>query len=300
MLCLARECDYKMLMDSVLYLSESYKFLSFNYLTKSVLGRGIPLIKLGEGAKNYYYVGAHHGAERITSAVLLRFIEELCQSIKVGRSVCGMDMGFLLKGRTLIIIPQLNVDGADISANGAVRDSLMYQRLLQMNGSDDFTVWQANARGVDLNHNYDAGFAEYKVLEKSLGIEGGGPTRYSGTAPESEPETAALAGYMRFNMPQAVITLHTQGREIYCESGGEATRSARAAAEKMAMLSGYRIAAPKGAAAYGGLTDYCIQKLGVPSFTLECGRGKNPLPPSELFGIYAELRSLLFGFPAML
>ena len=52
----------------------------------------------------------------------------------------------------------------------------------------DFTHWQANARGVDLNHNYDAGFLEYKQIEAEQGILGGGPTRYSGECPESEPE----------------------------------------------------------------------------------------------------------------
>ena len=31
--------------------------------------------------------------------------------------------------------------------------------------SDDFSHWQANARGVDLNHNYDSGFYEYKKIE---------------------------------------------------------------------------------------------------------------------------------------
>ena len=46
-------------------------------------------------------------------------------------------------------------------------------------GSEDFTRWQANVRGVDLNHNYDAGFDAYKQLEPSLGITGGGPTRQS-------------------------------------------------------------------------------------------------------------------------
>lgn len=290
------ECDYRTLMDGVFCLAGRYPFLEFNYLTESVMGKGIPLIKIGSGEKKIYYIGTHHGAERITSAILLRFINDFCERVKRGESVYGLLPEFIVKKRTLVFIPMLNPDGADISANGVGNDDLMYERLVRMNGSSDFTRWQANARGVDLNHNYDAGFSEYKAIEKSLGINGGSPTRYSGEAPESEPETSALCNYIRFNMPTALMTLHTQGREIYC--GGNIKKASPAAA-RLAEYTGYKLCEPTGAAAYGGLTDFCVEKLNIPAFTLECGRGQNPLPPSDISEIYAELRRALFTFPTM-
>ena len=154
-------------------------------------------------------------------------------------------------------------------------------------------------RGVDLNHNYDAGFDAYKQLEPSLGITGGGPTRFAGPAPESEPEVGALCNFLRFNQPAALMTLHTQGREIYYTTGGKCPPGSGAAAKRLAALTGYRIAEPSGAAAYGGLTDYCIEKLGIPAFTLECGNGKNPLPPADAPILYGEIRKALFGFPML-
>ncbi len=291
--------DHAALMQGVRMLSETYPFLQFSYLTESVLGRGIPLLRLGEGEKELYYIGAHHGAERITGALLLRFLFEFCALAAGGNVVFGMNLAYILKSRSLFFIPVLNVDGADIAANGAPRESLLYARLLQMNGSEDFTHWQANARGVDLNHNYAAGFAAYKQIEPTLGITGGCPTRFSGEAPESEPETGALCNYLRFNHPSAVLTLHTQGREIYYTSGGRCPPRAAAAAHRLATLTGYRLSEPEGAAAYGGLTDFCIQKLGIPAFTLECGKGENPLPQSDLPILYAEMREALFTFPTM-
>lgn len=296
---LRKEFDYDALMKCVRTLSDTYPFLQFSYLTESVMGRGIPLITLGEGEKEIYYIGAHHGAERITAAVLIKFIHEFCALAKVGATVFGMNLAYIMRRRTLHIIPMLNPDGVDISANGVQRDSLWYTRLVNMNTSDDFSLWQANANGVDLNHNYDAGFDEYKEIEKSLGISGGCATRYSGQRPESEPESGALCNFLRFNSPTALMTLHTQGQEIYYTSGGMCPRQSKLSAVRLSRLTGYTLSKPRGAAAYGGLTDFCIQKLGIPAFTLECGRGKNPLPPRDLPLIYATLREALFAFPSM-
>ena len=133
-----------------------------------------------------------------------------------------------------------------------------------------------------------------------MGITTFAPTRFSGEKPESEPETNALCAYFRFFPPRALITLHTQGKEIYYTSAGKCPKGAKNAAYKIAALTGYTPSVPKGAAAYGGLTDFLIQKLGVPSFTVECGKGQNPLPPEDLYEMYAELRYALFNFPFIL
>ena len=196
----------------------------------------------------------------------------------------------------------LNPDGVEYQIHGVKEDNPLYERLLSMNGqSECFTHWQANARGVDLNHNYDAGFWEYKKLEVENGIPQGAPTRYSGSAPESEPETRALCDLIRFhNDLLGVMTLHTQGEEIYFQSGGKIPKKSKAIAAKLSALSGYHLSAAEGLASYGGLTDWCIQKLDLPAFTIECGKGENPLPYAMLSSIYVDLRQALFSFPTLL
>lgn len=280
------------LTEEVYHLTTAYPPLLCRTLGKSILGREIPLLTLGRGGRQLLYVAAHHASEWLTARLLLRFVEELVRAYLGGERPYGLDLGFLLAGRSLSFVPMLNPDGVAI-AMGDTGDPFAERRRRAV-PDGDFTHWQANARGVDLNHNYRVGFAEYKRLEASLGILGCAKTRYSGERPESEPETAALAAYIRASRPRLVLSLHTQGEEIYWRGGGVELPGVRAAALRMSALSGYRMAEPEGAAALGGLCDYTTAALGIPSFTLECGLGENPLPPSDADGIYARLRRLLF------
>ena len=294
--------DYSSLMNTLQMFSERYPFISISYMGTSVLGRGIPMVTLGEGGRNrrsVLYVGAHHGMEWITSVVLLRFINEYCEAFKSGDRICRVNIKRLFNSRTIYVIPQLNVDGVNIQINGA-GDSLMKDRLLSMNGSDNFTKWQANARGVDLNHNYDAGFFEYKKLEVEAGIDGGCATRYSGCSPESEPEIASMCSFLRYcNEISMILTLHSQGEEIYYSSGNIVPPRAASLGRLMSRMTGYTLSKPDGMAAYGGLTDWYIREIKKPSFTIECGKGENPLPLEDYHGIYENLRELLFTAPIL-
>lgn len=297
------ECplDYSELMKELNALTEEYPFAEMLYLGNSILGRSIPMLKLGHGRGEVLFVGAHHGMEWLTSALLLRFLRELCRYAADERCFGGTSVQLLLSARTLYILPMLNPDGVDYQIHGVSDDNPLRDRLLEMNGgSHDFSHWQANARGVDLNHNYDAGFAEYKKLEKEVGILSGAPTRYSGEVAESEPEVRLLCDFIRFHDSlRAVMTLHTQGEEIFYQSGGVELPRSRVIARRLSELCGYRCSRAKGAAAYGGLTDWCVQVRGLPSFTLECGKGENPLPAKDLEPIWHRIAHALFAFPSL-
>ncbi len=280
--------------------SSRYDFLERVLVGKSIRGRELYCVRLGRrDALPVLYVGTHHGMEHLTSALLLRFINEYCESMRTGGRLYGVGMEYLFSERCIYVLPMLNPDGAELSLHGASRESPLYERLIKMNGGEDFTHWQANERGVDLNHNYSAGFFEYKSVENENGIYGGGPTKYSGEYPESEPETSALCTLIRTVGPELILTLHTQGEEIYYTSGGECPRASRRIGRVISELTGYELAEPEGTAAYGGLTDWFVAEYGKPSFTIECGRGKNPLPPDDFFSIYARLRELFFRAPIL-
>ena len=68
--------DYELMMAYINEFSERYKLMSISSVGESIMGRSIPIITLGEGAKAALYVGAHHGMEWITTVLLLRFIHE--------------------------------------------------------------------------------------------------------------------------------------------------------------------------------------------------------------------------------
>ena len=291
--------DHAELMRTLSAFAEIYPDVGIGTLGCSILGREIPLLTLGAGPRKILYVGTHHGMEWMTTTILLRFCEDLLLAKKTGKAVYNLCPDRFWESHTLYVLPMLNPDGVEYQLHGVDAENPLYQRLLTMNGgSRSFSSWQANARGVDLNHNYDAGFSAYKQMEMENGIYGGAPSKYSGEAPESEPEVAYLCSFIRFQKDlRAVLTLHTQGEEIYYRSEGKAPPISRNVARKMSLLSGYRLAEASGSAAFGGLTDWCIQKQGLPSFTLECGKGKNPLPLTAFFPIYSNLRELLFSFP---
>lgn len=291
--------DYQALQDAMCAWLQCPHAPEISVLGHSILGREIPLVRLGRGERAVLYVGAHHGMESITAGVLCDFVTEYLRRYEARATLYDIPMEYLWQERTVYVIPMLNPDGVEYAVNGVGEDNPLYARLLQMNGSKDFSHWQANARGVDLNHNYDAGFVEYKQKEREAGICNGAPTRYSGEYPESEPETAALCRWLRYHRErvQGVMTLHTQGEEIYATCGDKLTAKTMAAGRMLSKCTGYRLARPEGLAAYGGLTDWCIEKLGRPSFTVECGKGENPLPPEVGTLLYEQMRRALFSFP---
>ena len=287
------------LYETVERLSGRYPFLTASVLGKSILGKDIPVLVLGKGNRHILYVGAHHGMEWITSNLLLRFLFDFCECYQSGRTVYRVSLPAFWEQYSLHIVPMLNPDGVEYQMHGIHPENPLYERILGMNGGrDDFSHWQANARGVDLNHNYNAGFAEYKRWELENKILGGAPGRYSGQAPESEPEVRALCNYIRFYVPRFVMTLHTQGEEILFRSRGKTVVGTEAGARKTASICGYRLADATGPAAYGGLTDWCVES-NLPALTIECGKGINPLPASDAPAIYSVLREVFFAAPSI-
>lgn len=294
--------DYTAMSQDIRELQSLYSCVEVINIGESILGRKIPLIRIGNrDCCATLYVGTHHAMESITTNVLMQFLYELCQSVSENKKVFGIRPSCLLQNRCLYILPMLNPDGVDLRFHGIAKDNPMKERLVRFNGgSMDFTHWQANARGVDLNHNYNAGFAEYKRLERNAGIRSGAPTRYSGEYPESEPETAALCNFIRItDNVRMVLTLHTQGEEIYYSSGEYEPPAGSRIASLFAGMSGYTATRPDGMAAYGGLTDWFVRTYRFPSFTIECGKGQNPLPQSDATGIYERIREVLFTAPLL-
>ena len=284
---------YEKANEYIIKLTSENPVLKSGVIGKSILGKNINMITAGKGKRTYIFVSAHHAMEWITSLILLRFIGELNERILKNERIFGIDLSDVLSKGRFIFIPMLNPDGVDLQIRGVGAGGILSERLLKMNGSEDFSHWQANARGVDLNHNYDAGFYEYKRLEREKEINAGA-TRYSGEYPESEPECRAMCNLIRALSPDIIYTFHTQGEEIYFTSGDCFLEDSERIGSLLSEKSGYLLSSPEGLASYGGLTDWAICKMKIPSFTIECGKGENPLPSSDADKIYETLREMLF------
>ena len=272
-------------------LAESFRFVDKRTRGKSYLGAPIDALSFGCGRKSIVMTACHHGSEHLTAALLLDFAEELALCIEAGDSRFALNLRSLLEYRRLILLPLVNPDGVALATEGVNDTMPNAARLLKMNRqSPDFSHWQANARGVDVNHNYDYRFAAYKKLERERGITEGA-TRFSGDYPESESETRAVCRLCREEGADlaCVLSFHSQGEIIYYHDAP----NTRHAAHFLSRTSGYTLDCAEGLAAYGGLTDWLFTE-GIPSFTVEIGKGQNPLPDSLSPLLYATLRETLF------
>lgn len=249
---------------------------------KSILGREIRAFTVGKGARGVLYVGTHHSLEAITANILYGFLDRLLT-----------EHSELAEHFTLTVVPCLNPDGVELHYGKEDSDPLAQRRRKMCGG--DYSRWQANARGVDLNHNYSEGFYEYKEIERERKIEAGA-SLYSGEYPESEPETASLCRYIRVFSPCLVLSLHSQGECIYYSPKTSAMHRLIERAER---ICAYKLIEPGDTDKYGGLCDY-TGALGIPSLTVEVGRGKNPLDISNAEPILGRLYPLLSRLPLLI
>ncbi len=259
---------------------------------KSCAGRDITALKINSDSEYVLFAAAFHGSEHITSNVLLMFMEDFCTAYAKNRSFCGINVRKALGNRGVIFVPRVNPDGCEISINGALGCGKDAGRIYKM-CQGDFAHYNANLRGVDINHNFDAGWKELRSLEQKSGISGPAPTRFGGYAPHSEPETQAIVNLCKENNIHHAIALHSQGEVIYWNYNGFEGKTARRMAEIMAATSGYALDVPLGLAAGGGFKDWFISKYLRPAFTIEVGRGENPLPIHSAQKIYEDIGETL-------
>lgn len=269
-----------------------YRFLAAAPIGNSVLGRHLWGVTLGKGKEHVLMAAAFHGQEWLTSLVCLRLCEDLCCALADNGELDGWDLPRAISGRRLVFVPQMNPDGVEIGLYGAHR-ACGYEAMVRSLGGDEQGLWQANARGVDLNHNFNAGWQELQQAERENGITGPAARQYGGPAPESEPETRALTALCRRVAFRHGVALHTQGEEIYWQYGEHTPPSARLLATVMGCASGYRVCSPTGLACHGGFKDWFIEEFHRPALTVELGKGKNPLPVTELDRIYEKAREML-------
>jgi len=261
---------------------------------KSVLGRPLWYLFAGEpSAPPVFLVGCTHGSEWLTAMLLTLFADFLADAVENQGEIAGIRVETLFHGRSLLLMPCLNPDGMEISLHGPGTAGEYSRQVKYMMDEYPGQVWQANARGVDLNHNFPAGWEILRELEIQNGILGPGPTRYGGSYPFSEPETQAVQKLCSQYPVRQVLSFHSQGEEIYWRYGSRTPGRGLMIARLFSASSGYQVCDPSGTASHGGLKDWFIQETGKPGFTLEIGRGKNPLPIEQLPGIWEKLRETL-------
>lgn len=240
---------------------------------KSLCGRPIFALRFGSARDCPLVAAGFHGMEYLTVLAVLRYA-----------AVCDADA---------VLVPCVNPDGTEIALHGAAAAGA-YCRFVAATGKA--ARWQANARGVDINHNFDADWRGVRQRERAAGITSPAATRYGGDCPASEPETQALVRLCCKSAFRRVLALHSQGREIYWQFGAHTPPGCLPLARKMGEVSGYRVALPEPLATGGGFKDWFIEAFHRCGYTVEMGLGQNPLPLSAFEAEYPLVQRMLDVF----
>ena len=197
----------------------------------------------------------------------------------------------------------VNPDGVTISQDGVdeISDDNLKSRLEECyqtdlangKGSSDITqyfrTWKANAEGVDLNRNFDAGWDTY------IGASGPSTECYKGTAPASEPESQAVLSVAQNYDLDCCIAYHSYGNLIYWNYGSQGTvlDADQRLAQCVSDVTGYEMhSTVQDSTDAAGCSDYFVLNLGIPAVTIENGGSECPMPIEEYQPMYQRNQNL--------
>lgn len=152
-----------------------------------------------------------------------------------------------------------------------------------------------NARGVDLNRNFDERWGKLGLVQRLLG-----PLFYPGPRPASEPEVEAIAHHLSACRVERAVSLHSYGgavlfplasstRRVHdaAEHEGWAARIAHAIDPERPYVAKSCARWAKGITAGGLELDWFHARHGALSLLVECSRGGRGLRPSRLVEPFA-------------
>ena len=197
-----------------------------------------------------------HAREYITTYLALEQIKEFERNGKVG---------------TVYFIPSLNPDGVVIC-------------------NTINPLFKANANSVDLNVNFNAKWGKGKTNLTKPNIE-----NYVGKFAFCEKETIAIRDFTLKIFPQATISYHCKGEEIYYQFHQPKKRDKRdrKIAVALSKVTGYSIKNTPNSC--GGYKDWCIKKLKIPAFTIEVGEDSlsHPIGKEHLQDIFIKNKNVI-------
>lgn len=214
----------------------------------TLLGRPIPCVFKGSNSGGQTLIqAAIHAREWVTSPLVMEMMKNYNGS------------------RGVWCVPMANIDGVLLAQQGlgTIPEQSLRDFLLSVNGgSEDFSLWKANARAVDLNVNFNARWGE-----GAQNVTYPAPGNYIGQFPFSEYENMALRSLTERVKPSVTLSYHAKGNVIY--KGFGCVDPNIDCAQRIADATGYPLLNSYDSA--GGYKDWYVttfQKLGL---TIEVG-----------------------------
>ena len=274
-----------------------YPFCSTEIIATTAFQRPVSTLMIGTGPRKVLFTAAHHANEWITALLLLKYAEDLADAIEKDGILFGQKAREMAAAVTICLVPMVDPDGVDLVVGQIAPGQTQYElarHLAQQYPAIPFPEgWKANLLGVDLNLNYPAGWLQAREIKFLQGFTRPGPRDYVGRAPLDQLETKALTEFTEAFDPALVLAYHSQGKEIYWQFRDYEVPGAKELGEVMARVSGYQLADTPYESSFAGYKDWFIQNFRRPGYTIEVGKGENPLPLSQFSEIYRDNVPLL-------
>lgn len=284
--------NYDILRLNISSLKKKYPFIKMGIIGSSVLGKNLYYLKIGNGSKEVFYNGSFHANEWITTPILMRFVEDYSDAISKGETIYRYNAKNLFDKVTLYIVPMVNPDGVDL-VTGNVRPNTSiynnYQTLANNYPQIPFpSGWKANFNGVDLNLQFPAGWENAREIKYRQGYTMPGPRDFVGYGPLDQRESFAVYNFTLAHDFQLILAYHTQGEVIYWRFLDMLPPRSYYIGERFSNASGYFLEDTPYSSGFAGYKDWFIQDYNRPGYTIEAGRGENPLPISDFDQIYND------------
>ncbi|WP_062198603.1 M14 family metallopeptidase [Massilibacterium senegalense] len=265
------------------FLCTAFPFVQKKVIGYSRLNNPIYELKIGRGKRTVHFNASFHANEWITSALLMNAVKEYVFQLIDYEQWKEKNMRVLYEEIVVSIVPMVNPDGVDLVIKGLPAAGPFQSYVSYVNnGVDTFSHWKANICGVDLNNQYPSCWEKEQYRKPKHPA----PRDFPGYSPLSEPESIAMAKLVEQEQVDRLVAFHSQGEEFYYGYlGHEPEESTRIAAE-IERASGYK--AVKTIDSYAGFRDWFIHHYRRPGFTIEVGRGENPLPLDDFDKMAAE------------
>jgi hypothetical protein len=240
-------------------------FASETVIGTSASGNDITAYHFGTGATELLFVGGIHGGYSYNTTLLGY---ELINYLAANPANVPADL-------RITVIPVVNPDGLaeTVGTTGRFASTITTTDTARVAG-------RFNANDVDLNRNFNCDWAPESMWQ-SRSVSGG-------SAPESEPEAAALVAYVTANQPAAAVVWFSAEGRVYPSACGDApSRDSVELAATYATAANYSAAAEFDAYQINGDFVNWLADQGVPAISVLLTDHTNPEWEKNLRGITA-------------
>ncbi|MBQ8085313.1 MAG: hypothetical protein IJ232_04320 [Lachnospiraceae bacterium] len=287
---------YTEMLNDINKISEKYPdYIHVSIIGKTVDNRNIHDIVLGnpEAPKCVMFQASAHAREYMCSQLVMRQIEYYLENYN--KRYKGESYHDIFDKVCVHIVPMTNPDGVTLAQKGVngLRSKSLRKKLKRMRGIGNPSNWKANARGVDINRQFDYKFPRGRSLNKYACYAG-----YGGPRPASERESKALLYVVNTYKPKATVSYHAMGNVVFHGYKCDKTTSKKMQrlTAKIKSITGYSYLYTEPGP---GFANYINYKKHIPSTTVEIGMYTTPVPSSQFPTVWKQNKNVIAAVAQM-